>query len=82
MSEDWHGGDEEGSRDDSKRGPRELGGGWEDSRPQQQSEASAGSGQSAESLSIEETNKIRAKLGLKPLQVEVSEFFVRLVISS
>lgn len=27
-------------------------------------------GQSAESLSIEETNKLRAKLGLKPLQVD------------
>ncbi|KAG5888097.1 hypothetical protein JTB14_021897 [Gonioctena quinquepunctata] len=33
----------------------------------------AGSGQSVDSLSIVETNKLRAKLGLKPLQVDSSK---------
>ena len=33
----------------------------------------SGSGQNSESLSIDETNKLRAKLGLKPLEVHTSE---------
>uniref|UniRef100_A0A6A7FT07 U4/U6.U5 tri-snRNP-associated protein 1-like n=2 Tax=Hirondellea gigas TaxID=1518452 RepID=A0A6A7FT07_9CRUS len=65
-----------GGGSSSKRG-RGVGGGWEDQqRPTISARAAGGGGgggggAAALSLSIDETNKIRAKLGLKPLQVDV-----------
>ncbi|KAF2363598.1 SNU66/SART1 family [Trinorchestia longiramus] len=53
----------------SKRSKEGAGGGWQDdeaSPPQ----GSGGDNGGVVSLSVEETNKIRAKLGLKPLQVQ------------
>jgi len=60
-------------RDDppSTRGRSDVGAGWEDDRREEPKSSDTGGG-GQESLSIEETNKLREKLGLKPLQVEGS----------
>lgn len=45
----------------------------QDSPPKGEKSPEPGGGQSSESLSIEETNKLRAKLGLKPLDVQSND---------
>ncbi|XP_052739540.1 U4/U6.U5 tri-snRNP-associated protein 1 isoform X2 [Bicyclus anynana] len=56
--------------DSPPREPRPRDDVYRDSRSQESSEASAPAGGAAhESLSVAETNKLRAKLGLKPLEV-------------